>query len=526
MAESLKVAIYNRFLPSMGGGERHSCMLAQVLAEDGHDVDLIAHEDVGKEILGDHLGLNLKKVNLRIVPDKGEEQLATLTPPYDLFVNASYMSRVKPRAKHNLYLCYFPTPFDHDLSPLQRRLAKLLGPQVRRGKPDLVGWGTGWFPPEGGRRRSWVWTSGHAVLRLPAGEGRRVVFDLGRPGAPEPTELVMRDEHGLQLAQLSAAPARFEHHEVALPANPGEHEVTFESGTFVPGDGDDRTLGVAVSRLHMAGAHRDLRRLLGERFPWLLRNPDDRSFLDHYQRVLANSEYTRSWIRRYWKIDSDVLFPPIRIPGHGAGAHTGAHAGVKERKILTVGRFFPPGMGHAKKQLEQVQAFGQMVRKGTLDGWELHLAGGCQPGQRPYLEKVRRAAEGLPVHIHANAPRALVDELFATSSIFWTATGLGEDERTQPWVFEHFGITTAEAMGAGCVPVVIDKAGQREIVRHGVDGYRWSTLEELETYTRVLAADRALRERLAAAAATRAQEFSEDAFAARWAELEDRLGLS
>src|SRR6266496_4814301 len=103
VSRALKTAIYNRFLPSMGGGERHSCMLAQVLAEEGHDVDLIAHEDVGKEILGDHLGLNLKKVNLRIVPDKGEEQLATLTPPYDLFVNASYMSRVKPRAKHNLY---------------------------------------------------------------------------------------------------------------------------------------------------------------------------------------------------------------------------------------------------------------------------------------------------------------------------------------------------------------------------------------------------------------------------------------
>ena len=47
----MKVAVYNRFLQSMGGGERHSSMLAQVMADEGHAVDLVGHEDVGKEIL-------------------------------------------------------------------------------------------------------------------------------------------------------------------------------------------------------------------------------------------------------------------------------------------------------------------------------------------------------------------------------------------------------------------------------------------------------------------------------------------
>ena len=44
----MKVAVYNRFLQSMGGGERYSGMLAQVLAEEGHEVDLVGHDDVGK----------------------------------------------------------------------------------------------------------------------------------------------------------------------------------------------------------------------------------------------------------------------------------------------------------------------------------------------------------------------------------------------------------------------------------------------------------------------------------------------
>jgi glycosyltransferase involved in cell wall biosynthesis len=512
----LKVAVYNRFLQSMGGGERHSSMLAQVLADEGHEVDLVGHDDVGKEILADHLGLNLGKVSLRIVPDRGEPQIARLSAEYELFVNASYMSRVKAQAAHNLYLCYFPTPFDHDLAGWQRRAVRLLGRHVRQARPGVVEWGPGWFPPEGGRRRTWVWTSGRAGLQLAGGQAKRVVFDLGRPGAPGPAEVVVSHE-GAELARLQASTERFQRHELELPPSRRDREVSFSSDTFVPGAGDDRTLGVAVSRLRMADAKWEPRRWAGERFPWLLRDPTDVEFLRHYQRVLANSEYTRTWIRRLWGVDSDVLFPPIRVGD--------LQPGPKARRILSVGRFIPRGFGHSKKQLEQVQAFGEMVRGGGLDGWELHLVGGCESFQRPYLAEVERAAQGLPVRIHANAPRPLVEELFATSAIFWAATGLGEDEERAPWVFEHFGITTVEAMAAGCVPVVIDKAGQREIVRHGTDGYRWTTLAELEALTRKVAADEQLRARLAASAVERAGAFSEEAFAARWRQIATDLGL-
>ena len=104
------------------------------------------------------------KVNLLIVPERGEPQVARLSAEYELFVNASYMSRVKAQAARNLYLCYFPTPFDHDLAGWQRRLVGLLGRHVRQARPGVVEWGLGWFPPEGGRRRTWVWTSGRAGL--------------------------------------------------------------------------------------------------------------------------------------------------------------------------------------------------------------------------------------------------------------------------------------------------------------------------------------------------------------------------
>jgi glycosyltransferase involved in cell wall biosynthesis len=426
------------------------------------------------------------------------------------------MSRLASQARKSLYLCYFPTPVDHDLTLWRRRMVRLLGPHVRAGQRAIAP-GHGWFPPEGGRRRTWAWSSGEAHLALPAGQAGALSFDLGRPGAPEPAALLVEDEKGQELATATADPAGFARVSVQLPEREEDWLVRLVSPTFVPGQHDDRSLGVAVSRLRLTGTARGPRERVAERFPWLLRDPRDLSFLDSYDGVLANSEYTRGWIRRYWGVHSEVLFPPIRV-------HE-LHPGDKQRRIITVGRFFARGMGHSKKQLEMVQAFGDIVRHGGLDGWRLQVVGGVEPFQRPYFNQVRRAAEGLPVDLHPNAPRRLVEELLATSSVFWAATGLGEDESREPWVFEHFGMTTVEAMAAGCVPVVIDKAGQREIVRDGVDGFRWSTPDELEARTRELAGDDGLRERLAASACERAQAFSEDAFAERWRQIARKLQL-
>ncbi len=86
----------------------------------------------------------------------------------------------------------------------------------------------------------------------------------------------------------------------------------------------------------------------------------------------------------------------------------------------------------------------------------------------------------------------------SSASIFWSATGLGENTEKRPWTNEHFGMTTAEAMAGGCVPVVIDRAGQQEIVRDGVDGFRWNSDEQWRIRTVQVATNDALRARLAA----------------------------
>jgi glycosyltransferase involved in cell wall biosynthesis len=281
--------------------------------------------------------------------------------------------------------------------------------------------------------------------------------------------------------------------------------VDLRSPTWVPAEHgigtDRRALGVPVVGVHAGGGWRDR---VARTVPALAGHTGMPAHLDSYDRLVANSRYTQRWIERLWHRPSGLLHPPV-------GAMARADKGPL---ILSVGRFFLPGTGHNKKQLEMVTAFRELVGRGHAEGWEYHLVGGCAPEHRPYLDEIRAVADGLPVVLHPDATGAELRDLYGRASIFWHAAGLGEDPERHPDRFEHFGITTVEAMSAGAVPVVIDAAGQIEIVDHGANGYRFAGLDDLVTHTERLIDDPAWLATLSAAAERRARDFGWDAFTA------------
>jgi hypothetical protein len=73
------------------------------------------------------------------------------------------------------------------------------------------------------------------------------------------------------------------------------------------------------------------------------------------------------------------------------------------------------------------------------------------------------------------------------------------------------------------VPVVIGLAGQLETVRHGVDGYHFTTLDGLCAQTETLIRDDKLRAEMSASSRRRAQDFSIDAFEGRLRAVVDRV---
>ncbi|MFO7928518.1 MAG: glycosyltransferase, partial [Candidatus Humimicrobiaceae bacterium] len=104
-------------------------------------------------------------------------------------------------------------------------------------------------------------------------------------------------------------------------------------------------------------------------------------------------------------------------------------------------------------------------------------------------------------------------------SIFWHASGMGEDEEKHPEKFEHFGITTVEAMASGCIPIVINKTGQKEIIKNGQNGFLFSSIEELKEITIKVCSGEIKGEKIKENAINGATKFSSDNFSRRLLEI-------
>jgi glycosyltransferase involved in cell wall biosynthesis len=227
-----------------------------------------------------------------------------------------------------------------------------------------------------------------------------------------------------------------------------------------------------------------------------------------FAEVIAQSEYTRSWVRRLWDRDAIVVNPPVDVPARGPEWE------AKERIVLSVGRFFAGG--HSKRHDVMARAFRDLVDAGHT-GWDLHLAGSLHrnPDDEAYFSEVQRLAGGYPIHIHTDVPRPELEDLYRRASIYWHAAGYGVDAETHPAELEHFGMTTVEAMGRGAVPVAFGRGGQPEIVEQGVNGYLWTDTADLVSRTASLMGDAARRRKLAGAARERSHDFSSSVFRER-----------
>jgi glycosyltransferase involved in cell wall biosynthesis len=508
----MKVAVYDRYWRTAGGGEKYAAGVAAALAAE-HDVVLIGHEPLDLDGMGEWLQLDLRDVGIDVQPeDAGAVSHASAA--YDLFVNASYASGDPNRAGRGMYIVHFPGPAPGRVERLEARLA-----QRAAGVLDgaaTVSFGEGLYLPERARLHTIQWTSGDLTLQVSAPTRGRVpvVVLLGRFVPPEVGPIdVVAEVDGHDVGRTTVTPPRWRgdgrrvvplafHVDVAAGS---AQEVTLHSAVWVPcekGLGPDtRRLGVPVIGAYAGGGWR---RRLTRAVPTLVAGRNHLDFLDTYDRILSNSAYTQTWVRRLWGRDSTVLHPPV----------TSMARGDKAPMILSVGRFFLPGSGHNKKQLEMVEAFRRLCERGA-SGWEYHLAGGCAPEHAAYLDQIRAAADGLPVVLHPDATGAELRGLYGRASIFWHAAGLDEDMERHPERYEHFGITTVEAMSAGAVPVVIDAAGQVEIVDQGVSGYRFRTIDGLVRHTEFLMANPERRRELSHAAEQRAQAFGWTIFADR-----------
>lgn len=230
-----------------------------------------------------------------------------------------------------------------------------------------------------------------------------------------------------------------------------------------------------------------------------LQNLKNRVYLSSWDLIIYNSKFTKKNVEKYWPKKSIVVYPPVDT--------SSIKSLKKEKNILSVGRFF--GFLKEKKHEVMIKSFIKLIDNNKLDGWNLNLVGSASEGDSLYIEELRQLSKGYPINFYPNLPFQDLVKLYGISSIYWHAMGYGESEPTK---MEHFGITTVEAMAGGCVPVVINKGGQTEIVEDGENGFLWDNIDELQDLTLKLIEDEKLFKDMSESAVTRSKTFSKETF--------------
>lgn len=202
--------------------------------------------------------------------------------------------------------------------------------------------------------------------------------------------------------------------------------------------------GFATAELHYvhhpAEAHqRDPNLPWFSRLAWLLGTRALPSgVVSNHAVMLANSTFTAERVAQLWRVATEeiaVLPPPFHAIPNGRGSTERAAT------VVSLGAFLP-----AKRQDEQLLIAAQMPDV------QFVLAG--RSTRRPYMTQLRRRATRLTnVVLRVDPSDGERDELLRGAAVFLhTRRG------------EHYGIAIAEAISAGCVPVVHDSGGARDLV--------------------------------------------------------------
>lgn len=187
-------------------------------------------------------------------------------------------------------------------------------------------------------------------------------------------------------------------------------------------------------------------------------------------KFVYNSRFTAAVHETHFpKNKSFVLYPPIDIKSF--------RSGKKENIILSIARFDSPS--HSKRQDILIDAYKNLNK--FYPDYQIFLAGGIH-GESDILNKLKEKSGSLPVKFVVNPNFDKLKELYAKSKFFWHAAGYAVDEKNDPEKVEHFGMTTVEAMAAGCVPIVIGKGGQKEIISAG-EGFLCTNASEIAQKT-------------------------------------------
>ncbi|MEP7166992.1 MAG: glycosyltransferase [Candidatus Woesebacteria bacterium] len=500
-------AVYDRWLATLGGGEQVAFAYAEGLRDLGFQTVMLTHSEIDRAKAEGKMGVNLDEVEIIVLPMMSSQELSEYTERYDVFINTSYLDYFPNRSKRGILSIFFPSQIF--LTPYEYIKRTIVLPSFSHFfiYPSLF---EGFRFDEYMHKRIYKWLGKRSSIIFNKNVGSFSIELFCRTLA-----ISLVDQITFELEGKKVTPRRKHIYDVDNIV-----EYWFE----IPNSANKRftivlpeseySRDVALVRLTIKSIRYVLYNIFKRYFPkWEMRlhggpGVTKLSDLTSYQRILTISDYSKAWIKKYWGLTAEVLYPPVNVKNFKAATR-------KKNWILHVGRFFVTG--HNKKQLDLIKVFRKLVDEKGLKGWELHFVGSVADGEQhlEYFEQCKYYATGYLVFFHTDVPFSQLQQILSEGKIYWHATGLDENENKSPILFEHFGITTVEAMASGCVPVVIKAGGQKEIVIVG-SGYLWKNREQLIAQTYELTQDPQLLSSMSEQAIRRAKYFDRSEFKKRF----------
>jgi glycosyltransferase involved in cell wall biosynthesis len=169
--------------------------------------------------------------------------------------------------------------------------------------------------------------------------------------------------------------------------------------------------------------------------------------IQHYysKLILANSHFTAEAISQSINADARVLYPPISISFFENDNNISASK-QRENQVVSIGRLTED------KKMEIIPHIASLIKEKRVKFLIIGFA-----HSNKAIEKINENINTLnlkdKVRILTNVPRSKVKKILQRAKVY-----------LHPPTIEHFGISIAEAMASGCIPVVYNIGGVREFV--------------------------------------------------------------
>jgi len=441
--------VYDKWLSSLGGGEVVACNLATTLRDLGYHTTFITGQLIDPQFILQKLGIDMSGVDF-IQAFNDESKVKQITKNANIFINASFWDYTQSLAKKQLYYTSFPG------KPQSKSFKTTI-------KQTILHFITNFINP---------------IEKI---NSRQYIIYFLKP------QTIHRLKFTLTLSQFSKTALSSLDYQVdnvkiidqKVSINHFKNQVNFDLTVIT--NTNSIVLNIICPADCVITVHSPFLNPLFSKLNSFLRsgyysNIDTR--VQNFNSVIANSQYTQKWIKKYWDASSTVLYPPISLVRPNQKI-------TKKNQICSVGRFFT--LGHGKKQEIMIEAFKKLCNQG-LKNWELHLAGGLglESTSQTYSKKLKEISNDYPIFLHFNESRQFIENLYLKSKIYWHAAGYSENPNKNPIKFEHFGITPIEAMSANCIPILFNGGGLSEVIKLlKLDSklHLFNTIDELVTNT-------------------------------------------